>query len=141
MILHLICHLETSSLIMGRLIDPLRIPRVHMPYRDKISCSIERDSLDLYNFKANTRDKKLIIQQVSRMETWNTCFSEFKKKKTSYFWLSSFFNSLLLINKQKFPVTSAGKLTFQIALLPEDDNLIYCSLACFKSVKNIKHKF
>ena len=51
-----------------------------MPYRDKISCSIERDSLDLYNFKANTRDKKLIIQQVSRMETWNTCFSELKKK-------------------------------------------------------------
>ena len=81
--------------------SPLGMPRVHMPYRDKISCSIERDSLDLYNFKANTRDKKLKTHQVSRMETWNTCFSELKKKKTSYLWLSSFFNSLPLINKQK----------------------------------------
>ena len=65
----------------GVVISPLQMPGVHMPNRDKIPCSIERDSLDLYNFKANTRDKKLITHQVSRTETWNTAFLEKKKKK------------------------------------------------------------
>lgn len=44
--------------------------------------------------------------------------------------------------EKKLPVISTGKITFQIALLPkDDDNLIYCLLAWFKSVKNIKYKF
>lgn len=44
--------------------------------------------------------------------------------------------------RKKLPIISTQKLTFQIALLPkDDDNLIYCLLALFKSVKNIKYEF
>lgn len=46
------------------------------------------------------------------------------------------------LTKKKLPAISAGKLTFQIALLPkEDGNLIYRLLAQSKSVKNIKYQF
>lgn len=82
------------------------------------------------------------MQQVTRMETWNIGFSG-GGKKTLTFGLAPFlFSPFKKQTEKKLPVISARKLTFQIALLPEDDDhLIYCLLAWFKSVKNIKHKF